>query len=196
MDRPISNFTIIYDVLFRPSEAFRGFALINPWGLALSVFILATFLPLLLLLKVVNGAALASFIDLILIGEIIASLLGWIISTGIYHFVAEIAGGEGRMMALFNAFGLARLPKLTFLPVLALAGLLSGGWKTLWLVAAVLIILGWTCFLYYAAIKEIYGLSGSKALLVLCSPVLIGLVIMAVIAAFFSAWIAQVILGH
>jgi hypothetical protein len=196
MERMPSKIAVIYDVLFRPSEAFRALAVMAPWGLAVGAFVLSTVLPSLVIWAGVDETMVSHIMGLLLFGEVIGSLICWVLSTGIYHFAAEIAGGQGRMVSLFTAFGLAHLPRLTILPLFVLSGLLSGGWQTLWLAVATLVILGWTWTLYYYAVKEIYCLSGTKTVLVLFSPFLAGLLIVVVIVAFFSAWFAQFSLGH
>ncbi len=196
MEKLPSKLAAIYDVLFRPREAFRAFAVTAPWGLALGIFILSTVLPALVIWVGVEKPILSHIMGLLVFGEVIGSLIGWVLSTGVYHFVAEIAGGQGRIVSLFSALGMAHIPHLAILPVFALAGLLSGGWQTLWLAVAACLVLGWTWVLYYHAVKEIYCLSGSQAVLVLCSPFLAGVLIIVAVVVFFSAWFAQFSLGH
>lgn len=196
MEKMPSKLAVIYDVLFRPCEAFHALAEVAPCGLALGIFILSTVLPSLVIWLGIDETIFSHIMGLLVFGEVIGSLIGWVLSTGVYHFVAELAGGQGRMLSLFSAFGLARLPHLAILPAFALAGLLSGGWETLWLAVAACGVLGWTWVLYYYAVKEIYGLSSSKTVLVLCSPLLAGLLIVVAIVVFCSAWLAQLSLGH
>jgi hypothetical protein len=196
MEKLPSKLAAIYDVLFRPSEAFRGFAVTAPWGLALGIFIVSTVLPSLVIWAGVDQSILSHIMGLLVFGEAIGSLIGWVLGTGIYHFVAEIAGGQGRIISLFSALGMAHLPHLAILPIFALAGLLSGGWQTLWLAAAACIVLGWSWALYYYSVKEIYCLSGSQTVLVLCSPFLAGILVVVAMAVFLSAWFSQFSLGH
>lgn len=196
MERMPSKLAVIYDVLFRPREAFRAFAVTAPWGLALVAFIVSTLVPSLVIWLGVKETILSHIMVLLVFMEVIGSTIIWILGTGVYHFAAEIAGGQGRIVSLFTALGLAHLPHLAILPFFALADLLSGGLQTLWLTVAVLIVLGWTWALYYDAVKEIYGLSGAKTILVLCSPFLAGMIVVVAIAVLFSAWFAQFTLGH
>ncbi len=149
MEQRPSKFAVIYDVLFQPCEAFRAIAITAPWGLALSAFILSTVLPSLVIWTRLDETMLSHIMGLLLFGEIIGSVIGWVLSTGVYHLAAEFAGGQGRMLALFSALGLAHLPHLAILPFFVLAGLLSGSLQTLWLAGAAVVVLSWTWVVYY-----------------------------------------------
>jgi hypothetical protein len=186
-----SNLVLIYDVVFRPRQVFQSFSRAAPWRVALGVFILSTILPSLVFLAGAQHLMLAHFMGLILFVELAGSLVFWVLGTGVYHFIAEFSGGEGRAVSLFSALGLAHLPHLAMLPLFVLAGLLSGVLQTLWLAAAACAIWGWTWILYYYAVKEIYQLSGSKTVLVLCAPFLAVLFMGMVIVVFFAVSVAQ-----
>jgi hypothetical protein len=186
-----SNLVMIYDVMFRPRQVFQSFSSAAPWRLALGVFILSTALPSLVFWAGAQHFPLSHFMGLILFVELAGSLVFWVLSTGVYHLIAEFAGGEGRVMSLFSALGLAHLPQLAILPLFVLAGLLSGGLQTCWLAASACAIWGWTWILYYYALKEIYQFSGSKTVLVLCAPFFVALFIGLVLVVFFAVSVAQ-----
>src|SRR5690606_34961003 len=99
-------------------------------------------------------------------------LLNWFLLTGVFHLVASFAGGTGSAAVLFALLGLANLPSIFAAPLGALelntgVGLLSSFGLALDI---------WRYYLYYRAIRVVYGISRGRALAVLVSPVIIMLV--------------------
>lgn len=187
-----NGWDIFYDVLFRPQEAFQSFNDQAPLKLAALTVIAAAVLPPAVAWADQTEDFLNVLFGVLFFGEVTASLLFWIIGAGFFHFIAELLGGRGRMLALLSALGFAHLPRLAVLPFWALGGLLPGGLSTLWLVLTGIMLAIWSVYLYYYAIRATYSLSGSQAILVFCSPIIIGVLLILALVLFCSIWVTQI----
>ncbi|MDU2066749.1 MAG: YIP1 family protein [Sporomusaceae bacterium] len=191
-----STWEILYDVIFQPREAFRSFQFGAPIALALLIVILAATAPSLLFAKMLTESPEGYFFSFFLFHETLFTFLIWIIGTGLYHLIAELSGGKGKVTALFAALGMAHLPRLVLLPCSVLSYLLSGTLLTLWNMAVAIGIAIWTVYLLYCALISVYQLTRAKAILLLLSPMLAGLLLVLLGSTFLVFWFSQFIGGY
>ena len=106
----------------------------------------------------------------LLAGGSALGLLVWLLSTAVWHLIAEFLGGVGRVSALLAATGYAHLPLYFLLPLAAVAVL----WPKGAIIALTLLgtagLIVWKCWLDLLAVSVTYRLGYAKALLVLLMP--------------------------
>lgn len=163
----------LYGVLFEPGTTFRRLADDPPAGLALAVFFGANFLSL--LVGASSGIGSVGFA----VG-IMALVFGvWLAGTPVLGLMAEILGGQGKLLSLFLLFGLASLPSIFAGPV-QLVGRFASPLAGVGGIAVAI----WTFVLSAVALREAYRLSTLRAFVAMILPLgaLIAIVIVAVIA--------------
>ena len=124
-------------------------------------------------------ALIISPITFLIFGLVVA-----FISIGVLHVIAKLLGGNGQYTQLFYLYSLYSVP------IIILSGIPFIGI----ILAIVLGVYG--VYLETLAIKEVYGLSTSKAILVWALPGIILLIIIALVAAaLIATFLAAVGLG-
>lgn len=112
-----------------------------------------------------SGAFLALHIAL--------ELIIWFCSSALFHLTASLAGGRGEAVGLFCAFGYVGLPHLYIIPAAALSQSLPAAFRVLLLAGAISGLTAWTAWLKVLALRECYGLSTAKSLLVFLMPLFV-----------------------
>lgn len=100
----------------------------------------------------------------------------WLLGGAYFHLVAELCGGRGSVKALLSAGAIAQVIQLVALPIAVLGWLLPSFMQNFWLILGSLGISFWLLYLYFLALKTMYGLTSPMAAWVIVSPfvVLIG----------------------
>ena len=163
---------ILYDVLFEPAIGMKNIAERKNVGQALIVFSLSVLLPILALYFGLKANGMSSMISVMIVFKILGSIVLWIFGAAIWHLIAEFFGGQGTAVGLFTALGFAHAPRIFIVPLWAIIAVMPASSKPLLMTISVLLIMLWSLSLDVVAIKEVYQLSTSKAVLVVITPML------------------------
>ncbi|MBP1763449.1 MAG: Yip1 protein [Firmicutes bacterium] len=184
---------ILYDVLFHPAVAMRTIASEKRLGYSLGVFLLSVFVPAWASyfgLQSVDFSVVAWFV---IIGQILISLVFWIVGAGFFGLIAELLGGHGTAAGLLAAMGFSHFPRIFIAPLLVFASLLPRTVQALFLALFVSVTVVWTLILYIIAIREAYLLSTLRAVMVLITPLAvifgIGIVIVVSVGTMLLQWL-------
>lgn len=162
---------LLYDLLVAPRRALRRIAQNESLVQALLVAAGGCLLVLLLLSESGwMGGEQAAWNGGLLAGGCALGLVGWLLSTAVWHLTAELLGGTGRASALLAATGYAHLPLYFLLPLAAAAILRPQGAVIALALLGVVGVVAWKCWLDLLAVSVTYRLSCAKALLVLLMP--------------------------
>lgn len=173
-------FETLYDVLFQPRTAMRQIAADRKLGQALAVVLLSVIIPVWAVYFGLKTAGMQHAFGVLVILQLVGSVAVWIMGAGLWHLIAEMAGGKGTAVGLLSALGFAHLPRIFIVPLWVAAALMPTGGRPFIMGLTGLIIAGWVLYLDVTALKEAHDLSAAKAILVLLAP---PLAIFAVIAA-------------
>lgn len=149
----------VVEVLTRPSTAFTRIAKENDFNLSVAVLCIVS-----LITNILDGGVTIAY-------GIVMMLVFWLIEAGILHTLAKMFGAQGnwRRLLIVNAY--VSLPSIFLVP---LSGIGGGG-------LIVLTVGGiWTMYLSYLALRSIYPVSTSKAIIMLF---LLYFIIAAILAA-------------
>jgi len=164
---------MLYDVLFQPGMGMRNVAEQKNVGQALIVFSLSVLLPIMALYFGLKSTGMSAMINVMIVFKILGSIVLWIMGAAIWHLIAEFLGGMGTVVGLFTALGFAHAPRIFIVPLWALIALMPASSKPVLMTVSVLLIMLWSLSLDVVAIKEVYLVSTSKALLVVIMPLLV-----------------------
>lgn len=169
---------ILYGVLFEPGPTFRRLVDDPPAGLALAVFFAANFLG------VLAGASSGAGSVGLAVGILALGFGFWLLGTPVLGLMAEVLGGQGRLLPLFLLLGLATLPSIFDGPV-QLLGRVSAPLAGLGGTVVTL----WTFVLTVVALREAYRLSTGRAFLAIILPLgaLVAILIVALVAIIVGA---------
>ncbi|MBO5244880.1 MAG: YIP1 family protein [Selenomonadales bacterium] len=136
----------VVEVLTRPSTAFPRLARENDFNLAAAVLLIVSIITNLL-----DGGVTIVY-------GIVMALVFWWVEAGILHALAKMFGVQGKLRRLLIVNAYVALPSVLLVP---LSGV--GGWELIVLTAGGV----WTMYLSYLAIRTIYPVSASKAVIML-----------------------------
>lgn len=184
--QPMGVLELIYGILFDPADTFKKVAEAPPLGLSVLIFSLVnitaifmgflTFFHLLSKSLPAGGAGSAnltlSMLLLIVFLGLIAKLCNWLLSTSVFHLLAELLGGRGSVRSLLAVVGLSYLPFIFLAPVELL--LLTWGLNSV--VVVIVMILNCAIFIWWLAlmvlgVRQEYCLSTGSALAAVFLPV-------------------------
>lgn len=150
-------------------------------------FVMALFVVFLAMMSTTIGETLIgidniSIDSVFLLGlmKFISIFFIWIIIASLWHLFAELLDGQGKANILFIALGFCFLPAMLSTP-LALIAESAGKWKLYLFAISNLFILFWIIRLQVISIREIYKISNFRALIVLTSPITLGLILIGII---------------
>jgi hypothetical protein len=177
----------IYDVIFTPATAMRQIASRKPVGQAFCVFFLSVFIPAVLLYYTLKTAGFVKFLMPLILLQTVGGFLLWFGSTALLHLISEFFGGRGSAISFFAARGFSHIPRVFIVPLWVFAMLLPSTASSAMFALAWLMIAIWTLVLDIVAIKETYGLSGAKAVLILLTPWVAFGALLIIVAVFLSS---------
>jgi hypothetical protein len=158
---------------------------------AVAVFFLSLLIPLWALYFGLQEAGMSAMIPFFMGFKIVSGILMWFMGVAVWHLIAEFFGGRGTGIGLFVTLGFAHFPQVFIVPLWVFAALLPISMKTVVMAVAALAILCWSLFLTVTAMKEVYQLSTVKAVLVIVTPMLVGIVVCAIVFAFIGSALTQ-----
>lgn len=112
------------------------------------------------------------------------TLVFWLMGGAYYHLVAELCGGRGSVKALLSAGAFVQVIQLLAFPMALLGWLLPSSLQSFWLSLGSLIIGLWIFYLYFSALKNLYGLTYPMTAWVFVSPFVVflaGFVLVAIV---------------
>lgn len=183
---------LVYLVLFRPREALLRLREGVPWWWAVAVFYGVYFFgqglnlatgpeweeTLTSVVTLDGGVLTRAFFIL----GIPLALVFWFLEAAVWHLLAQFFGGQGRGTTLFLALGFTNLPLLIGQGAGALLRLGGQGfWSTLLVWASAI----WVFVLQVMTVREVHGLSGSRALAVVLLPLAVVLLLTIISLAVF-----------
>lgn len=160
----------VYDVIFHPYTAMERIARECQIGQAVIVALFGMLIPMGAVALGPKTGYGASFVNVLAVLELVGSLLLWVLGASLWSFLAEVFGGQGRVLGLFTALGFAHLSRIFLVPLWVLAALMPEGLKTLLMGGSGLAVLLWSLLLNLAAIRGSHGLSMARAALVMLTP--------------------------
>ena len=168
----------IYDVMFKPKDAFQRFAQTPQVKEACLVVLITTIL-----------SAVAISAGTMQIGEhrggliavqLIGNFITLFVTVAIWHLIAELMSGQGQVKSLLTVVGFSCFPQLLLVPIYLIASFLAVDMANMLILIASFAVLIWIMYLIFNGIKIVYQVSGSKAFLVIIMPMLTMLVLMVV----------------
>lgn len=151
-------------------------------------FVMALFVVFLSMMSITTGETLIGIdnmsIDSVFtlgLMKFISIFFIWIIIASLWHLFAELLDGQGKASILFISLGFCFLPAILSTPLALIAEAVSGKWKLYLFAISNLFILFWIIKLQVISIREIYKISNFRALLVLTSPITLGLILIGII---------------
>ncbi|MEN6414839.1 MAG: Yip1 family protein [Veillonellales bacterium] len=180
-------FETLYDVLFHPSRAMREIAADKKLGQSLAAFLLSVIIPLWAVYFGFKAAGMEKAIHVLILLQVIGSLLLWFVGAALWHLIAEILGGRGTAVGLLAALGFANIPRIFIVPLWVLAALMPQGIRPLLMTVTGLAIAIWILALDVEAIRGAHVVSGSKAVLILLTPLLLIVAVAAAMVAILGA---------
>jgi hypothetical protein len=181
----------LYDVLFQPRKAMREIAADRKVGQALLVFLVSVLIPVWALYFGLKAAGMPKVVHIIIAVQLLGSLVMWVAGTALWHLIAEFFGGRGTAIGLFTALGFAHIPRILLVPLWVLAALLPVGVRPLIMAVTGLGVMLWTLALDVEAIRGAHDISGTKAVLVLLTPIVAVALAVLVMVVFVGASLAQ-----
>lgn len=175
---------IIYDVLFKPKAAMQYIAEKRLAGQAVIMFIIGMLVPVWAVFSSVKGTAGMPALGFLFLCHVIGSFTFWVLSASLLAFIAELAGGRGTPVGLFSALGFSHLPRVVVMPLWVVASLLPAGIQEVCFGLIGVLVVVWTLALHVTALQGAYVLSGAKAVLVLMTPLLVSMAVVAGIIIF------------
>ncbi|ERM91148.1 hypothetical protein O163_12005 [Caldanaerobacter subterraneus subsp. yonseiensis KB-1] len=215
-------FERIYGVFFQPRETMADIVRKKPVWEGIIVLIIVSLLSSVLAFKVgISGQPIQPgpgfshaprlnnlFFGFIVFGSIFLTPILYFIYAAIYHFLAEVLGGEmywreekeegeavvlGTAKGLYSAVCFAVLPNIFSALISPFLMKFMGGIGGVLLgITVSLGIFIWIAFLNILAMKENYKLSTGNAALVFFMPVIVGIVIAILMAIFLGSVFAGV----
>ncbi|MEW6096017.1 MAG: YIP1 family protein [bacterium] len=191
----MSGLETIYYMFTNPAISVRGLQENRPVGWAFLVVLLAT-------ISTNVGGVLISFLNLNvakiilsfgLLARVIFIIDIWIVGTAIIHLFAEWFDGEGKVSTLFTALGFCFLPAILTAPFALLIQNCPTPTKILLFLSFNLLILLWIVRLEIVSIREVYHVSSFRAVMVISTPVVLGIlgiisiITIALLMSFFIA---------
>ncbi|HAU31508.1 MAG: hypothetical protein XD78_0658 [Desulfotomaculum sp. 46_296] len=181
--QPMGVLELIYGILFDPADTFKKVAEAPPLGLSVLIFSLVNitviFMSFLNFFHLLNinlpaGSAnltLAIMLLVVFLG-LIVKLCNWLLSTSVFHLLAELLGGRGSVKGLLAIVGLSYLPFIFLAPVELL--LLIWGLKSI--VVVIVMILNFLIFIWWLAlmvlgVRQEYCFSAGSALAAVFLPI-------------------------
>jgi len=176
----------IYDVLFCPSPALRRIGEESRWGMAVLVYLVCLILPAIAMGFFIKTLGFHKFGGMLVAAEVVGRFMLLVLGVAVLHLVAELFGGKGTAKGLLAAMCFAHLPQLLAVPFFVISMLwASSFWKALVPLVSVAVSC-WTLVLNIVAIKEVYQISGGRAVLIFVIPIIavlamtVGLLILSV----------------
>ncbi len=187
----MSGLETTYYIFAKPEMAIKAFQERQPIGFAFLIVLLATISTNVagVLLTSMNLNTAKLILSFGLFSRLIFIIGIWIIGTAIIHLFAEWLDGEGKVTTLFTALGFCFLPAILATPFVLLIQNL-GSIKLLLYLLFNLIILFWIVKLQIISVKEIYQVSSFRAVMVLSTPAILGVIgiISLLVIAFLMAF--------
>jgi len=188
----------IYGILFAPRATFGRLSDRPP--LAFGLITAAVVSVLLLLANVRSLAAVLSQIVApqagLLAGMLAVALLplaalGFLFTAATYDFTAQLLGGRGTAVGLMALLGLAELPRLALLPVVAFV---DAAWVVILVAVGVTI---WVAVLRVLAIMALYRIGTGRAVVTVAAvPVLVAIVATVIVGVFWGTIVSMVFLTY
>lgn len=180
---------LFYGLIFQPKPTLERIVREQPLGAAVLTYVLINGTGALMTMVFLEPAELMGQPELL--PQVAARLMpklisyGFVISLflavlvlfvlgGFLHLAAELLGGKGSVLSLVSVLGFAALPRIFNLPVALVFGLLQ--LPLGWLIGFALWV--WTVVLSVSGVKQAYGLTTGKSVLVVLTPLI-------ALAAFF-----------
>lgn len=173
---------LIYGILFDPADTFKKVAEAPPIGLSILIFslvnITAIFMSFLTFFHLLNKslpvgrANLTAIILLVVFFGLLAKFCNWLLSTSVFHLLAELLGGRGSVKGLLAIVGLSYLPFIFLAPVELL--LLIWGLNSVVIVLVIilnLLIFVWWLALMVLGVRQEYCFSAGSALAAVFLPI-------------------------
>lgn len=101
--------------------------------------------------------------------QIVLTIFAWAMSASLLHLCAELLGGTGSAKQLLKANGFIYFIHILVIPLYLIAYFLPSGGEAFTVIAGLTVVI-WSAVLEVLALREVYGLSGAKAVLVLFLP--------------------------
>lgn len=180
-------FETLYDVLFHPHSAMREIAADKKIGQSLAAFLLSVIIPLWAVYFGFKAAGMEKAIHVLILLQVVGSLFMWFLGAALWHLIAELFGGRGTAVGLLSALGFANIPRIFIVPLWVLAALMPTGIRPLLMTVTGMAVALWTLALDVEAIRGAHAVSGSKAVLILLTPVLLIVAAAAVTMAILGA---------
>jgi hypothetical protein len=176
---------LLYDFLVAPREGIEKLRSIHrekDWLIALLIVAVAIFSQTLanFIIKPPASNSLLFFLTFGLLGALILVVIAWMFMTALFHFVASWRESKAAARELFILLGWSFLP-LTLLPAAAILSKAFGGAGYTIYIIFYLFVLGWLIRLQVLSIRELYTISGEKALLIYITPAIILSVLMVIL---------------
>ncbi|MEG6617438.1 Yip1 family protein [Peptococcaceae bacterium 1198_IL3148] len=196
LESNLSVYDLVYGVLFDPANTFRRVA-INPPVVLTVTLVLGMNLILALMGMITTDPfagnvmgyanqqllnAMQSMAPLMAMLGFIINVLVWLGYSSLLHLIAEFYGGGGKAITTFTAYGLAGLPALLLLPLQGLAIIFanSGFVKVLANIGTFGVTI-WGIVLLVIALREVHQFTTGRAVLVVVTPWIIGVVLAVII---------------
>ncbi|MBI2873984.1 MAG: YIP1 family protein [Firmicutes bacterium] len=176
----------LYGVLFTPVATLREVAREAPVLQAIGIYILVSLIGVIFqpapVLSSDLPAPMKEFLtrigpfwqQLTLLGALLVGPFLFLVMVAAWHLSAELMGGQGKAKAILSTLAFARLPGILIAPF----GLIAQATQLNPLPTAGALLGIWVIILQVVGIRESYGLSTGKAILVYLLPyIVLGLVI-------------------
>lgn len=157
---------LLYDLITKPKEALQQIHQTGSLRRAAEIVVLSTMCSSLIACSQVGIGGGKS---LLLLMQIIGTLLVWAIAAAIWHIIAEMLGGQGKVKRLLTTTGFIYFLQILVVPFYLISAILPAGGFFLIMLSGFIIFV-WTCVLNIFAIAEVYQLSGGKAVLIYLMP--------------------------
>lgn len=160
----------IYDVIFKPKEAFQKFAQ-TPQILQACLVVFTT--TTLSIIAISAGGEGVTYRSGMVALQLIGNFTTLFVMVAIWHLIAELMAGTGQVKSLLTVVGFSYFPQLLITPIYLIASFLSADTAATLILAATFFVVVWIFYLNFTGIKIVYQVSGAKAFLVMILPILV-----------------------
>lgn len=168
----------IYDVMFKPKDAFQRFAQTPQVKEACLVVLITTILSAVAISA--GTMQIGEYRGGLIAVQLIGNFITLFVTVAIWHLIAELMSGQGQVKSLLTVVGFSCFPQLLLVPIYLIASFLAVDMANMLILIASFAVLIWIMYLIFNGIKIVYQVSGSKAFLVIIMPMLTMLVLMVV----------------
>lgn len=199
-DKQKGALELVYGTLFDPVNTFRYvaahpslatvvmiFVLINAAEVVMNVVLVGRYLSGVEYSYSMSLHAARALGPVLGVAGFLIGVFKWFVVSGVLHLLAEFFGGRGKAVGVFAVYGLAGLPAIFMIPVqfLLLVAVPAGVFATFLVSLAGLAVLIWSVSLLVLGIREVHGLSTTRAVAVVLTPLGVVLALLLIVAVLF-----------